>query len=87
MDPTREHCYRYIESPKDFFGAHRTCERDGGGELLHIDSAAENEYVRIQFYVNRGDREFWIGLNDIDQEGTFRLVMCIVCVCVCVQGM
>ena len=72
MGPTRQHCYRYVESPQDFFGANRTCEREGGGKLLHIDSAAEDEYVHTQFYVNRGGSEFWIGLNDIDQEGTFR---------------
>ena len=40
--------------------------------LLRIDSARENEYVRAWFFVGRGSREFWIGLNDIDQEGIFR---------------
>ena len=40
--------------------------------LLRIDSARENEYVRARFFVGRGSTEFWIGLNDIDQEGVFR---------------
>ena len=72
MDPSGQQCYRYIESPKDFFDANRTCEREGGGMLLRIDSARENEYVRTRFFVGRGLTEFWIGLNDIDQEGVFR---------------
>ena len=69
MDPSGQQCYRYIESPQDFFTANRTCAREGGGMLVRIDSAMENEYVRTQFLRSA---EFWIGLNDIDQEGVFR---------------
>ena len=37
-------------------------------------SAEEDMYVRENFFVASGGAEFWIGLNDIIQEGQFRYV-------------
>ena len=42
--------------------------------MLNILSADENTYIRNEFFTGNSDQEFWIGLNDVIEEGTFRLV-------------
>lgn len=42
--------------------------------MLNIMSAEEDMYVRENFFLASGGAEFWIGLNDIIQEGQFRYV-------------
>ena len=62
-------CYLLVQSPLSYAAANRSCVRDDA-ILLSIGSPAENEYVRNNFFIN--GQEFWIGLNDIVEEGTFR---------------
>lgn len=54
-----------------YAAANRTCVRDDA-ILLSIQSVNENEYIKENFFSNNNDQEFWIGLNDILEEGTFR---------------
>ena len=60
-----------METALDFFEADRTCVSDGGS-LVIIESAEEDSFVFSQFYTSGGQREFWIGLYDLDREGDFR---------------
>ena len=69
--PGTELCYLHVETALDFFEADRTCVRDGGSLVL-IESAEEDSFVFSQFYTSGGQREFWIGLYDLDREGDFR---------------
>ena len=73
MRPGSEYCYRLFQSDKDFSDANRTCYRQNG-LLVKIDSRSENEFIYNEYFVGGGRRDFWIGLNDQDQEGVFRSV-------------
>ena len=68
-----EYCYRYYQIAEDYSAANRSCARDGAS-LIFIDSAEEDQYVRDTFFTGLGETEFWIGLNDMETEGIFRLV-------------
>ena len=65
------YCYLYVASPLSYAAANRSCIRDGA-ILLSILSADENTYIRNNFFTANNNQEFWIGLNDILEEGTFR---------------
>lgn len=43
-----------------------------GATLVFIDSEEEDDYLREMFFINHGETEFWIGLNDMSTEGEFR---------------
>ena len=65
------YCYLYVASPLSYAAANRSCVRDGA-ILLSILSEEENTYIRDNFFTVNNNQEFWIGLNDILEEGTFR---------------
>ena len=67
------YCYLYVQSPLTYAAANRSCIRDGA-ILINILSAEEDAYVKENFFFISPNRtlEFWIGLNDIIQEGKFR---------------
>ena len=76
MGPSGEHCYRYFQSPQTFAAAQKVCERDFEtieGTLVIIGSQDEDDFVNDELFVEFGDTEFWIGLNDQEEEGIFRL--------------
>ena len=60
-----------MNSPESYAAANRSCIRDGA-ILLSILSADEDTYIRDNFFTANGNEEFWIGLNDVLEEGTFR---------------
>ncbi len=37
--------------------------------MVYVENTAENEYISTNYFT--GD-DFWIGLNDLDTEGTFK---------------
>ena len=76
MRPNSGHCYRYFQSDKNYFDANRTCFRTNG-LLARIDSQSENDYIYQLYFLRGGQRPFWIGMDDQDQEGVFKYV-CIV---------
>lgn len=52
--------------------AHQGCE-DDGAHLVTIDNKEEDEFVsRVIVHCNP-EREFWIGLSVLEQEGRKRL--------------
>ena len=65
------YCYLYVASPLTYAAANRSCIRDGA-ILLNILSADENMYVRNNIFTANNNETFWIGLNDVLEEGTFR---------------
>ncbi len=64
-------CYRYVQTRTDYITANRTCVREGGS-MVYVENAAENEYILTNYFTIRGSEEFWLGFNDLDNEGTFR---------------
>ena len=71
MDENGEFCYRYVQSPTNFIAANITCTRERAA-LVYIESSAENTRIMETYFTGRGGFEFWIGLNDLDREGTFK---------------
>lgn len=69
--PANNYCYGYFQIAEDFSAANRSCVRDGAN-LVFIDNAEENMYLHDRFFQPHGQTEFWIGLNDMNQEGMFR---------------
>ncbi|XP_077863259.1 salivary C-type lectin 2-like [Saccoglossus kowalevskii] len=68
---------RYFEvntDEVDWTTANASCE-ERGGKLAKLDTETSNTYVANYIKYNNLDDEvrggFWIGLNDIDNEGTF----------------
>ena len=73
MRPSSGFCYRYFQSDKNYYDANRTCFR-ANGLLARIDSQSENEYIYQMYFLEGGQRSFWIGMDDQDQEGVFKYV-------------
>ncbi len=69
--PANEYCYRHYQIAEDFSAANRSCVRDGAN-LLSIDNEEENTYIYDTYFQPSGNAEFWIGLNDMTNEGVFR---------------
>ena len=69
--PANEYCYRFFQVAEDFSAANRSCVRNGAN-LVFIESAEENSYLQDTFFETNGQTEFWIGLNDLTEEGDFR---------------
>lgn len=79
MAPSGLVCYRYVQTRTDYITANRTCVREGG-TMVYVETAAENEYINTNYFTGRGSEQFWIGLNDLVREGTFRYCTTAVCV-------
>ena len=62
------HCYRLTSRSASWFGAQAEAHA-AGGYLVSIGSAVENAFLLSTFGSQVGD--FWIGLNDIANEGTY----------------
>ncbi len=71
MSTDGQYCYRYVQTRTDYITANRTCVREGGS-MVYIQSSEENDRINTNYFVGRGAVEFWIGLNDLETEGTFR---------------
>ena len=53
-------------SSKDWNTAKENC-REVGGELVKIESEAENQFIKTEYLSARG--RYWIGLSDLDYNG------------------
>lgn len=62
------HRYRLIMSTLTWAAAKADCEASGG-YLLKIETAAEDQ--QIENVLGFGPSEVWIGLSDVDQDGTY----------------
>ena len=56
----------YLGPNQNWFDA-RTLAQDLGGDLVTINDQAEQDWLYEQF----GSSHYWIGLNDLDVEGSF----------------
>ncbi|XP_039455861.1 CD209 antigen-like protein A isoform X2 [Oreochromis aureus] len=61
-------CYLLSESSDSWHSARKHCT-DQGADLVVIDSPKEQDFV-----TSFTQKETWIGLNDIEQEGTWKWV-------------
>ncbi|XP_045191037.2 perlucin-like protein [Mercenaria mercenaria] len=61
-------CYHFSHDTESWIGALYFC-REYGGQLLEIQNAAENEYIKAQ--VKLQNKNFWIALSDAEEEGTW----------------
>ena len=57
--------YKFYESPQNYAAALTQCESDGAF-LAYPRSQAENDFLLSIV----GDTDAWIGINDVDEEGT-----------------
>ncbi len=70
INPSNGHHY-YLVSASSWTAAATYAEQALGGQLVTINNATENEWVRATFSPLCGCARLWIGLNDAAQEGSF----------------
>ncbi|KAL9985710.1 hypothetical protein ACROYT_G008146 [Oculina patagonica] len=66
-------CYRVSEDTKPWSDAKQDCHASGG-YLMKIEDASEQRFIEAYFHITgiaQVDDYVWIGLNDIEHEGTF----------------
>ncbi|KAI8513967.1 hypothetical protein Bbelb_082910 [Branchiostoma belcheri] len=66
----RETCYKVFNTRKNFKDANTTCHKDGGSLAMPRD-AETNSFLG---FLVRSDCTYWIGLNDLREEGSFEWV-------------
>ncbi|KAL4231021.1 hypothetical protein ACF0H5_011393 [Mactra antiquata] len=64
-----DRCYLFSHDTEQWIGALLMC-RELGAQLVEIETAAENTYLKAQAQIYAKD-QFWIGLNDVGEEGTW----------------
>ncbi|KAL4231019.1 hypothetical protein ACF0H5_011391 [Mactra antiquata] len=62
-------CYLFSHDTEYWIGALQMC-RELGAQLVEIETAAENTYLKAQAQVYAKD-QFWISLTDIGEEGSW----------------
>lgn len=70
-NPSNGHWY-YLASQASWSSAANFATQTLHGSLVTINDAAENQWVRSTFAPLCGCGRFWIGLNDVAQEGVYR---------------
>jgi hypothetical protein len=70
QNPANGHYYRLTEEGMPWAGAEAKAV-EWGGHLVTINDAAEEAWLRTQFYPADLRAGFWIGYNDIAEEGSF----------------
>ena len=66
-----EKCYKLFTSVHDWNEAKVICENDGA-TLVKIDSADENNFINTTYLT--GQVDYWIGLSDSYNEGTWKWI-------------
>ncbi|XP_074624200.1 uncharacterized protein LOC141882148 isoform X4 [Acropora palmata] len=68
-------CYYFssdsLSSKMSWQEALQACRRTRGGDLVSIHSASENIFINSKIF-RRSSRKFWIGLNDLGLESSFK---------------
>ncbi|XP_053407165.1 perlucin-like protein [Mercenaria mercenaria] len=63
-------CYHFSHDTEDWIDAVAAC-KILGGHLVEIDDATENQYLVNQAKLINSKESFWIGLNDLQEEGSW----------------
>ncbi|XP_045206881.2 CD209 antigen-like [Mercenaria mercenaria] len=61
-------CYHFSHDVEDWTGAYTMC-KILGGQLLELEDATESNFISSQ--VNISGKTYWIGLSDVNEEGTW----------------
>ncbi|XP_060593245.1 perlucin-like protein [Ruditapes philippinarum] len=61
-------CYHFSHDTEEWIGALAVC-RELGGQLVEIEDAAEDNFIISE--ARRRQNSYWIGLSDIQEEGTW----------------
>ncbi|XP_052058479.1 CD209 antigen-like protein C [Mytilus californianus] len=65
------HCYMFELSKVSWHAAKKECERRLG-HLVKIETSVENSFLTSMVTAyGRGNKDFWIGLNDLTREGWY----------------
>ncbi|XP_067417522.1 perlucin-like protein [Emydura macquarii macquarii] len=67
--PNAGNCYYFSTVPQNWSYAKQAC-KDQGAQLIIIENQQEQEFLTK----NSNGKNYWIGLNDIDKEGTFKWI-------------
>ena len=67
-----EHCYLWSSEKKNWTAAEDFCLQEGG-HLASVTSIATNDFVLEGM---RGLSQFWLGGNDIEEEGAWKWTDC-----------
>nr|XP_054752325.1 uncharacterized protein LOC129257911 [Lytechinus pictus] len=65
-------CYKFVDRTSTWLQAREDCRSTPGADLIMINNALENRYIRDV----SGGEEWWIGYYDGGQEGVFSYVEC-----------
>ncbi|XP_071827139.1 macrophage mannose receptor 1-like isoform X2 [Apostichopus japonicus] len=66
-------CYYFSSDTKTFDAARTSCQAQNA-DLVVIETEAEWEYLIKSYRYRYSTRNYWIGLSDADQEGSFKYV-------------
>ncbi|XP_071940891.1 uncharacterized protein [Antedon mediterranea] len=69
-----ETCYKFVEEPNTWVVARQDCLQTPNSDLVVIQDAAEAAY--IQRYMTEANQDWWIGLSDLPEEGSWVWVDC-----------
>ena len=69
-----DHCYLWNTDKKNWTDAEDCCRKEGG-HLASVTSGATWDFVR-EGGNRRGLHSFWLGGNDIEEEGAWKWVDC-----------
>ncbi|XP_053382474.1 perlucin-like protein isoform X2 [Mercenaria mercenaria] len=63
-------CYLFSQAEVNFLDAEVLCSQTGG-HLVRVESEQENNFLK-HYMKQLKNAHYWMGLSDMDQEGTFK---------------
>lgn len=70
-DDASSSCYVLFKTEKTWYNAKENCSRLGS-HLVKIESADENEFIRVKFLSGPNKVDYWIGLTDEQEENKWK---------------
>lgn len=67
------HCYRFYDYAATWMEAVMTCKMTDS-ELISMETAAENQFIKDYITANYGQINFWTGATDAHKEGEWRWI-------------
>eukprot|EP00057_Strongylocentrotus_purpuratus_P019386 XP_011673860.1 PREDICTED: uncharacterized protein LOC754003 [Strongylocentrotus purpuratus] len=77
-NPSNDTCYKFVETPTDWFSARYDCTDVADGDIVVINDQVENEYVLETINAMKGNdsSDWWIGYYDGAINGVWTWVDC-----------